>query len=530
MIGVVGADGAGKTTLLQMCSAILDPSEGGCRVFGLDTVSQSAEITARIGYMSQGFTLYDRLTVLENLRLSARLRDVTRDDFARRSKMLLEMAGLSPFVERSAGKLSGGMRKKLALCTNLVHEPRLLLLDEPGLGVDPLSRRQLWDMLEDFRRRGISMVVATSYMDEADRCDRILLLQSGSVLVAGTPEATRRTAAGRVFELATAASETALRSIERIPGVYGVQVLPGRIRFQSEAPPQIPDALVTPRLPSVPRPAAPNLEDVFVMHSDRLTHGVVDETGRASPPPGRIEANGVSVSFGSFKAVDRVSLRAEPGSLLALLGPNGAGKSTLIRALCGLVPISDGEAYISGTRVEPRARSVRQQIGYMSQHFSLYADLTLAENLSFFASAYGLDARRAAESIRWASVTTGLQDQPGHTLVSEMSGATRQRLSLACSILHGPSVLFLDEPTSGIDPVSRYRFWRLIRSLARNGMVVVVTTHYLSEADYCDRIGFMHQGRMVAMGSLDELRAETGAPASASTEDIFIAAISQARP
>jgi len=528
MMGVVGADGAGKTTLLQMCSAILDPSEGACRVFGMDTARQSDQITARIGYMSQGFTLYDRLTVLENLQLSARLRDVSARDFATRSRMLLEMAGLSEFGDRNASKLSGGMRKKLALCTNLVHEPRLLLLDEPGLGVDPLSRRQLWEMLERFRRRGITIVVATSYMDEAERCDRILLLQTGAVLSIGTPETTRRAAAGRVFELASDDPESALRSVERMPGVYGIQLLPGSVRFQRTPSAPSVQEIPPPGDPPAPLPAAPTLEDVFVMHSDRQQDVAFEDATRLSPTPGSVDAVGVSVAFGAFKAVDRVSLSAKAGSLIALLGPNGAGKSTFIRALCGLVPISEGDAYITGMRVQPGARSIRQRIGYMSQRFSLYPDLTLAENLSFFAAAYGLGARNAAESIGWASATTRLEVQPGDTLVSEMSGATRQRLSLACSIVHRPAVLFLDEPTSGIDPVSRYRFWRLIRGLARTGMVVIVTTHYLNEADYCDRIGLMHQGRMVAMGSLEELRAQTGADSSASTEDIFITAISQA--
>jgi ABC-2 type transport system ATP-binding protein len=521
MVGIVGPDGAGKTTLLQMCAAILDPTEGACRVLSFDTVKDSKAVTSRIGYMSQGFTLYDRLSVEENLRFFARIRAVTGEAYAARRARLLEMTGLEPYVDRPAGKLSGGMRKKLSLCTNLIHEPALLLLDEPGLGVDALSRRQLWTMLETFRGQGIAIVVATSYMDEAERCDRVLLLRAGSALVTDRPEAVRKAAAGRVFELAAENPTAAARDLAEQPGLFGMQVLPDRVRFQRTM-------TAAPRV-SGAHEVTPTLGDVFVLHAGPSGRGAERlEQPAQLPRTGGMRAEAVTVEFGDFRAVDAVSIETAPGGLLALLGPNGAGKTTLIRAFCGLVRISSGAAWIGSDRVVPEASEQRQHIGYMSQRFSLYRDLTLGENLAFFASAYGLERVAAREAIQWARAMTEITAEEAQTPVAAMSSATRQRLALACSILHRPSVLFLDEPTSGVDPVSRYRFWHLIRVLAGAGMVVVVTTHYLEEAAYCDRIGLMHGGRLIALGSLDELREQTGTDAQAPVETVFVTAIRRA--
>jgi ABC-2 type transport system ATP-binding protein len=524
MVGIVGPDGAGKTTLLQMCAAILDPNEGACRVLGFDTVSQASAVTARIGYMSQGFTLYDRLSVEENLRFAADVRGVSRTDYEPRRERLLAMAGLGTVGARPAGKLSGGMRKKLSLCTNLIHEPRVLILDEPGLGVDPLSRNQLWTMLAAFRERGVTILVATSYMDEAERCDRVLLLRGGAVLADDRPDAVRAAAAGHVFEVAAGQDPVRIAAeLEQRSDVFGVQVLADRVRFQQAAarPPAVVNGHGA-------QQATPTLEDVFVLHG-----GPAARRASAAPSPAAlprragIRAEALTVTFGGFRAVDSVSIGAEPGELLALLGPNGAGKTTLIRAFCGLVPIAGGAAWLGEARIGAGRADLRQRIGYMSQRFSLYLDLTRQENLTFFASAYGLKRGAALEAIRWACSVTDLE-VGGDGPVAAMSGAERQRLALACGILHRPCVLFLDEPTSGVDPVSRYRFWQLIRMLAGAGMTVVVTTHYLNEAEYCDRIGLMHRARLIAHGSLAELRAATGNAADASVEMVFIEAIRQA--
>lgn len=523
MLGVVGADGSGKTTLMQMLAAILDPSAGECRVFGLDSARQSKTIAQRIGYMTQGFTLYDALTAEENLRLAARLRGLDASTYRDRRAALLSMAGLERFVDRPAGNLSGGMRKKLSLCTILIHEPDLLILDEPGLGVDPLSRRQLWDMLQAFRARGASLVVATSYMDEAERCDRLLLLSDGAALASDTPERVRARADGRVFEIAGGDPVATAAVLRTRSDLRAVQVLADRVRFMTGAA----DSPIEAVEGMHPHPAAARLEDVFALDLGGVSGVPPNEEAMPQVPiRAGIRTERLSVRFGAFRAVDAVSLEVAPGELLALLGPNGAGKTTLIRALCGLVPISDGSADVADVGVGPHSELLRQRIGYMSQRFSLYPDLSVGENLAFFASAYGLATKSARQACAWACTTMEL-DAQHDSLVADLSGAQRQRLALACSLLHRPAVLFLDEPTSGIDPLARYRFWWLIRRLAAAGTAILVTTHYLDEANYCDRIGLMHQGRLIALGSLDELRRSTASAADADVEAVFVQAIAQ---
>ena len=523
MLGVVGADGAGKTTLMQMLAAILDPSAGDCRVFGLDSRRQSKAIAQRLGYMTQGFTLYDTLTTEENLRLAARLRGLDASTYRDRRAALLSMAGLEGFADHPAGKLSGGMRKKLSLCTILIHEPALLILDEPGLGVDPLSRRQLWDMLLAFRARGCSLVVATSYMDEAERCDRLLLLRDGMALASDTPERVRARAAGRVFEVVGGEPVATAAAIRAHPAAQAVQVLADRVRFLA----RLDVAPIEAIHGATPQPAPPRLEDVFAL--DLGSEPVASRNEETIPQVAiraGIRVHDLSVRFGALRAVDAVSLDVVPGELLALLGPNGAGKTTLIRALCGLVPVSTGPAEVAGVDVGPGSDVLRQRIGYMSQRFSLYPDLTVAENLAFFASAYGLAAGSARQTCAWACTTMDL-DARHDSLVRDISAAQRQRLALACSLLHRPAVLFLDEPTSGIDPLARYRFWWLIRRLAAAGTAILVTTHYLDEANYCDRIALMHRGRLIGLGSLAELRQTTASPDDADVETVFVRAIAQ---
>jgi ABC-2 type transport system ATP-binding protein len=532
-VGIVGADGAGKTTLLQMLAGILDPTVGECRVLGFDTRREAKQVAARIGYMSQGFTLYDRLSVKENLSFAARIRDVPDELYRERSERLLSMSGLGRFTDRPAAKLSGGMQKKLSLCTNLVHEPELLILDEPGLGVDPLSRRHLWTMLDRFRSQGLTMVVATSYMDEAERCDRILLLEQGRVLADGSLEELLRPAAGRVFTVNAGDTGRGLRELSgilaQIDSVHSVQWLPDHLRLVMNA--DIAESQLAELLPEGTHLAAaePRLEDLFVLRTDRRA-GEQQFPELARQDRGKEEglvATGLSVRFGHFKAVDRVSFEAPSGELLALLGPNGAGKTTLIRALCGLVAIDEGNARVAGVSSGGGSTALRRQIGYMSQRFSLYLELTPWENLRFFANAYGLAGGAARAAIDWAREVTGLTDIPDK-LTGDLSSALRQRLALACSLLHRPRVLFLDEPTSGVDPVARYRFWRVIRELAASGMTVLVTTHYLEEAAYCDRLALMQDGRLLAHGSRSSLNHSLGLEADATVEMLFTAAIEQA--
>ncbi len=538
ILGLVGPDGAGKTTLLQLFAAILDPSEGECRVLGFDTLRQSADVTARIGYMAQGFTLYSRLTVAENLKFAAKVRGVPPSLLPGRREQLLEMAGLGPFIHRREGALSGGMRKKLALCTNLVHRPTLLLLDEPGLGVDPLSRRELWRMLEAFRREGMTIIFSTSYMDEAELCDRVAFLDAGRIVAIGTPAELRARGAGAVFRVVSSEPGVVERTLNRAPEVLGVQWQAHEVRF-AVAParrlsPRLRTALE--RLGRV-EPATPTIEDVFVILSAGAGYGDAADIeaaieprtfGPREDPVSSISADHLSRRFDGFAAVDDLSLEVRAGEVFGLLGANGAGKTTLIRMLCGLLPPSSGNAHVAGIDVVADPRGLRQRIGYMSQRFSLYGDLSVAENLAFFARAYGLDRRAARESIAWASGVTGLAGFE-HRSVARLSAAVRQRLGLACGILHRPDVVFLDEPTSGVDPLSRFRFWRLVNALAAAGTTVLVTTHYLEEAAYCHRLGLMHEGRLIALGDLVSLRAKLPAEVPETVEAVFVAHIERER-
>ncbi len=527
VFGVVGPDGAGKTTLLQMVAAILRPTEGACRVLGEDVRKRPDRVQARVGYMSQGFSLYDRLTVAENLAFAAAIRDVPKDAFAPRKAKLLAMAGLERFQTRREGALSGGMRKKLALCANLIHEPPLLILDEPSLGVDPLSRRELWRILDAARGEGRSILFATSYMDEADASDRVLLLRDGRPLAMGAPAELRKMARGRVYSVRTADPAAAEAVLATSP-----QVLSFQRRSAEEVRVQLRAADRPPALGLHCRelkPVEPTMEDVFTV--------AASGAGPAEPPPPEpvriarsqvlVAAEHVTRRFGDFVAVSDVTVAVQAGEVLGLLGPNGAGKTTLIRILCGLLAPSEGSARVAGFDVARQSEQVRSSIGYVSQKVSLFADLTAGENLTFFARAYGVPGAEMKARIRWACDRAGFPTAD-QGLVRNLSSALRQRLALACAIVHRPKVLFLDEPTSGVDPLSRFRFWRLISALAGEGVAVIVSTHYLEEATYCDRLGLMMDGRMIALGTLAALNAELGL-AEARVEDVFLGFIARAR-
>lgn len=536
IFGLVGPDGAGKTTLLQIMAAILDPSEGRCTTLGADTAREASRVTSRIGYMAQGFTLYGQLSVAENLEFAAQVRDVPAETFHPRRDRLLAMAGLAPFLDRREENLSGGMRKKLALCANLIHRPPLLLLDEPGLGVDPVSRRDLWAILEEFRREGTTVVFSTSYMDEAERCDRIAFLKEGRMIAKGSSGELRRRAAGHVLKMSNGARPDLPDRLLSDPALIAVQWRADGTRLIVEPETGPEGAFAALAAPAKLEPVEPSMEDAFVMLGGRdkieggeeLRHSPRSlrdkETAEAGPA---IAATGLSRRFGSFRAVDGLTFSVGQGEIFGLAGANGAGKTTLIRMLCGLLPPSDGTATVGGHDIARETEAVRRNIGYMSQRFSLYGDLTVDENLAFFAAAYGLSRREARDRIGWARAATGLMGLDERA-VRDLSGAVRQRLALACSVLHRPRVLFLDEPTSGIAPLSRFRFWRLIHFLAEAGTAVVVTTHYLEEANYCDRLGLMHEGQLIAVGALDQLRAVLPGNGTLSAEEIFLGHIERA--
>ena len=457
LFAIVGPDGAGKTTLLQSMCGILDPSSGRVAIGAWDSVADADRITASVGYVSQAFSLYGDLTVTENLRFFAELRNVPVDDMAAREQRLLRFAGLGPFVDRPARQLSGGMQKKLALACSIVHEPSLVILDEPTLGVDPFSRRELWRMLDEYRAAGKTIVIATSYMEEASRCDRVLFLVGGRVAALGGPAS------------------------------FG-----------------------------------DDLEDAFLRllpPLQRVASGPPLPTNRREGVA--IRASDLTRRFDDFVAVDRFSFSVQAGEIFGLLGPNGSGKSTLIRMLCGILPASSGAAEIAGFDLATMREAARTRIGYMSQRFSLYLDLTVDENIAFFGGVYGLASPSLRLARDWTVEMSGLQGRT-QVLVRALSAALRQRLALGCALLHRPDVLFLDEPTSGVDPASRASFWRLIASVAASGAAVLVTTHYLPEAEQCDRVAFIDAGRLLAAGSPAEIRAQFAAP---SLEQAFLSAM-----
>ena len=458
LFGIVGPDGAGKTTLIQSLCAILDPTAGRVTVEGSDSVAEAARITASIGYVSQAFSLYGELTVAENLQFFAEVRQVPPDEIVRRRERLLRFSGLGRFLDRRAKHLSGGMQKKLALSCSIVHEPELVILDEPTLGVDPLSRRELWQMLGEYRAAGKTVVVATSYMDEAERCDRVLFLADGRMVALDTPRA-----------------------------------LGG------------------------------NLEKAFKAMLPRAREAVPIPFPRKEGAGDAIRVSGLTRRFDEFIAVDRATFSVGAGEIFGLLGPNGSGKSTVIRMLCGILPASGGAAQVAGVEVTKVAEAARARIGYMSQRFSLYLDLTVEENIAFFGGVYGLapDALRAARD--WIAAMAGLEGR-SRTLVKKLSGALRQRLALGCAVLHRPDVLFLDEPTAGVDPASRAAFWRLIGAVAETRTAVLVTTHYLREAEACDRVAFIDAGRILAIDSPAKLRERYGA---GSLEEAFLNAMGE---
>lgn len=513
VFGLIGSDGAGKTTTLQMLCAILDPTEGWAEALGYDTVRDAAEVTARVGYMSQAFSLYGRLSVDENIEFFADLRRVPESIRRERKARLLDFARLAPYRNRTARHLSGGMQKKLALCTALIHQPPLLILDEPTTGVDPVSRREFWALLYQVLTEGTTIVVATPYMDEAERCTRVALMHEGRLIACDAPSRLRNAMPGRLIEIAAEPPRQAIRILQESapqgrPTLFGERI---HLRLMEGAgDPDRVHSLLEERGVAVSsrRVVTPSLEDFLV---DRLSEGApvpevplftMRERKRTGPA---VETSDLTMRFGDFTAVDRVNFSVRPGEIFGFLGPNGSGKTTTIRILCGLLPPTSGHATVAGYRVDQDPQAVKSRIGYMSQRFSLYNDMTVEENIDFFAGAYGVPRARLPERRDAALMLAGLKGEERRR-TRDLSGGMKQRLALSCAILHEPEVLFLDEPTAGVDPLSRRRFWELIYGLSDQGVTVFVTTHYMDEAEHCHTLGLLYNGRLIALGSPDELR------------------------
>lgn len=529
--GLVGPDGAGKTTLIRLMTGLMVPDEGKVEVLGFDTVANAADIQAAIGYMPQRFGLYEDLSVQENLNLYADLRGLPLGERTATFDELLEFTDLKRFTSRLAGKLSGGMKQKLGLACALLRKPRLLLLDEPGVGVDPISRRDLWKMVENLTKEGIGVVWSTAYLDEAEACDSVLLLNEGKLLFTGSPAELTARVADRVFKIS---GITHGRRQKLASYLDDDDVVDGVI--QGEAIRLVMKAGTNPPSPEGHSSASgatttPRFEDAFI---DMLGGGPggrskLAETQTPFPTDDErpvIEARGLTKRFGDFTAADAITFDIPRGQIFGLLGPNGAGKSTTFKMLCGLLKPTAGEGRVAGFDLRRDAAEARNRLGYMAQKFSLYGDLSVGQNLSFFAGVYGLAGARKRERIQLMTEIFGfarLLDMSAKDLPLGL----KQRLALACAVLHEPEALFLDEPTSGVDPITRREFWTHINGLVEKGVTVLVTTHFMDEAEYCDRISLIYRGRSIALGSPDELKAQVASPElpDPTMEDAFIALV-----
>jgi ABC-2 type transport system ATP-binding protein len=538
--GLVGPDGAGKTTLMRLVAGLLRPDGGAVTVLGHDTVRGAAEIQALVGYMPQRFGLYEDLSVRENLDLYADLHGLSRSARHTRFEELMHFTGLGPFTKRLAGKLSGGMKQKLGLACTLVHPPALLLLDEPSVGVDPVSRRELWQIVRSLVTEGVSILWSTAYLDEAERCDDVLLLKDGRQLGAGPPESFRARVSDRTFIVHTDGADrrAMLRRLNALDNVTDaiVQGADLRVLVSDDAPGGYLSENLRDSQGRV-EAVAPVFEDAFIAllrdNHPALPGEITPRSGPAvgaGPHPSGvvstapvIEVDGLVRRFGAFTAVDKIDFSVERGEIFGLLGPNGAGKSTTFKMLCGLLPPSEGKADVLGIDLRHAAAVARSRIGYMAQKFSLYGNMSVLQNMRFFARAYGLTGpsqHRTIEETLNDFALTPFADAVSDTLPLGF----KQRLALACAIMHRPGVLFLDEPTSGVDPLIRRDFWTRINAMAASGVTVLVTTHFMEEAEYCDRIGIIYRGRLVASGTPEQLKAEHGTPTrpKPTLEDAFI--------
>jgi ABC-2 type transport system ATP-binding protein len=493
--------------------------------------------------MPQKFGLYEDLTVQENLDLYADLHGVTGEERDRRYPQLMQMTHLGAFTRRLAGRLSGGMKQKLGLACTLVRSPQLLLLDEPTVGVDPLSRRELWDIVEQLvHGEGLTVLVSTSYLDEAERASRVIVLNSGRVLAQGAPEEVTRLAANRTF-IADPQGETARRMQARLLDDAGViDAVPdgGRVRWVLAEPRSFAAADAEQRAAGaaapIGTPVPPRFEDGFMVLLHRTaSHETLSAIELERPLEGREGEVVVRVSdlvkrFGAFTAVDHVRFEVRRGEIFGLLGPNGAGKTTTFRMLCGLLAPTAGVLEIVGVDVRRASAAARQRLGYVAQKFSLYGQLTVAENLDFFAAAYGLRRNRRRERIDWALRQFELA-QHAELPSGQLPGGYKQRLAMSAALLHEPEILFLDEPTSGADPLARREFWRRITALSDQGVTVIVTTHFMQEAEYCDHVAIMDAGRVLAQGTPGEIRrlAHVEGGREPTMEDAFITVVEQAR-
>ncbi|MDZ8095141.1 MAG: ATP-binding cassette domain-containing protein [Nostoc sp. DedQUE05] len=531
MFGLIGPDGAGKTSTFHILGGVMEATAGEVQIF--NQPARDARLIT--GYLTQQFSLYLDLSIDENLRYAAGLRQVADDLLRERRNKYLKLMNLERFGDRLVGQLSGGMKQKLALCCALVSQPEVLLLDEPTTGVDPVSRREFWDVLGELSAEGMTIVVATPYLDEAERCHRVALMYSGQIHEIGTPKELRANLGLHRLEVRTANLEATEEILSQATqtNIVDVQTFGDRLDVLVEdinsGETQVRELLQQHRLPSPSiEHGEPTLENVFVTRlrqqgsapqffpfpryrkrgqGDKGTRGQGDkETNALFASSLAIYARNLSRVFGKFQAVKDVNVEVRYGEIFGLLGANGAGKTTTIKMLCGLLEASGGEISLGGETGNLRSADLRRRIGYMSQKFTLYDDLTILQNLEFYSGVYGVPRKLRREKIDWVIATCGLEGQ-ANMITGQLPGGWKQRVAFGACVMHEPDILFLDEPTSGVDPLARRQFWKLINDFARNGTAILVTTHYLEEAEQCNRMSFMVAGETVAEGSPSSVKA-----------------------
>ncbi len=526
LFGLIGPDGAGKTTVFNILGGVMEATAGEAQILKLP----ARDARNYTGYLTQQFSLYPDLSVEENINYSAGLRLVPENQLETRRSKYLKLMQLDKFCDRLAGRLSGGMKQKLALCCALISEPQVLLLDEPTTGVDTIARREFWDILAGLTAQGITVVVATPDLDEAERCDRVALIYDGQIQQIGTPTALKGALGLQRLVIRTpelVQTEQALLPLVNQEQIADVSTYGDRIEVLVKDAKQG-EILVRDRLTQQPKTSnnqidiqleKPTLENVFTTLLRQKggipkfipfprSQSVPSKQNRKQEiqnPTIAICARNLNRIFGTFHAVVNLNLDLHYGEVYGLLGANGAGKTTMIKMLCGLLPISSGKISIAGETGNLRSAQLRQKIGYMSQKFTLYDDLTILENLHFYSGVYGIPPKQRQEKIRWVLSICGLEKQE-HLLTKQLPGGWKQRVAFGASVMHEPEILFLDEPTSGVDVLARKQFWQLINDFARNGTAILVTTHYMNEAEQCNRMCFMVAGRKVAEGSASEIK------------------------
>lgn len=557
LTALVGPDGAGKTTFLRLIAGLYKPTTGSLKVLGMDVAKDPQSVQDRISYMPQKFGLYEDLSIQENLDLYADLHGVPMDVRKERFARLLKITDLARFTERPAGKLSGGMKQKLGLACTLVRSPELLLLDEPSVGVDPLSRRDLWIIIEQLvREENLSVILSTAYMDEAERCHEVYVMLDGQVLKQGTPDELTAQAQGQTWQVEPSPDMKArvLQAHLLDHQHYIADAVPkgNVVRFITRIEsPSLPADLLPKGIVAEPRAA--ELEDAFMLLLHEAKHAqktVLAQENLALDPSITLIENSDSPqvktkqdvkqqlekpvivvkdlvrTFGDFTAVANTSFDVYRGEIFGLLGPNGAGKTTTFRMLCGLLPASSGVLEVAGMNLRTARAQARAKIGYVSQKFALYGNLSVLDNLKFFGGAYGLSGKHLKQQIDKALLQFELKP---HAKSSDLPNGFKQRLSMAAALLHQPEIVFLDEPTSGVDPLARRSFWYTIGELANQGMTIIVTTHFMEEAEYCDRIAIQDAGKLLAIGTPQQIRGMAQLEGVNDMNSAFIAIVEQSR-